>query len=125
MISLVIIILAVFLCFAIFALSPEVLWSLRTPFICISWLPTGIAVLVMRARALAEATMGYGLLLGLLASVLTGLILSFLGIRLLIKANRDGKPRKLLAVSTILAVLPLVLAVVSLFVKRFISFGNA
>jgi hypothetical protein len=124
MIIAVIIILIIVAGIVLIASSPQALNPLRTPFICISWAPAVIAALTMRARAFTEATMGYGLFLGLAVSVLFSLVLSLLGIRLLVNAHRKGEPRTLLFISTILAALPFLLAVVSLLLKRFFISGN-
>lgn len=118
--------IVVLLClYLILAVVPrERVWRLRTPFMSVAWLPAGIAVLVWNMRAFGEATLGYGLLCGLALSALMSFMLTMLGLRLLVIANREGQSRSLLALATALAALPLAVAAGSLLAKQILQSGG-
>lgn len=120
--ELIVVLICVYLILAV--VPREMVWRLRTPFLYVSWLPAGIAVLVWNMKAFGEATLGYGLLFGLALSALMSFMLTMLGIRLLVIAHREGKPRTMLAFSTALTALPLVVAAGSLLAKQILQSGG-
>lgn len=75
-------------------------------------------------KAFGEATLGYGLLCGLALSALMSFMLTMLGLRLLVVANREGQSRSLLALATALVALPLAVAAGSLLAKQILQSGG-
>jgi hypothetical protein len=92
-------------------------WTLRRWFVAFSWVPAAVGIGSFLWKELAGATEGYGMVVGLLISLGLSFFSAIMSIRLLRYAKQQQAQRMMLGVATVIVSLPLVLALLALFVS--------